>query len=73
LDHQGKLIKSFYAYGVHFTGGVDLTVTEQYLITAPGQGGGPHIRYFDFNGNLIKQFFAYDADNTAGIAVESLR
>ncbi|MFH1667664.1 MAG: S8 family peptidase [Candidatus Komeilibacteria bacterium] len=73
LDKQGQEENSFYAYGVHFTGGVDLTVNGQYLITAPGQGGGPHIRYFDFEGNLIKQFFAYDASNNQGVTITSFK
>lgn len=73
LNKQGQIEDSFYAYDVHFLGGVDIAITDQYIITSPGQGGGPHIRYFDFEGNLINQFFAYDAANTTGVTVESFR
>ncbi|MCS6849606.1 MAG: FG-GAP-like repeat-containing protein [Gemmataceae bacterium] len=40
-------INNFFAYGVNFTGGVYVAVGScGSVVTAPGAGGGPHIRIF---------------------------
>ncbi|QGJ68784.1 Hypothetical protein PBC10988_4460 [Planctomycetales bacterium 10988] len=42
------------------------------IITAPGAGGGPHIRVFDsVEANLIQDFYAYDTSFTGGVRVAS--
>src|SRR5262245_48975660 len=46
-------IRQFYAYDVSFRGGVHVATADMTgdgindTITAPGTGGGPHIRVFD--------------------------
>src|SRR5207302_10500334 len=40
------------------------------IVTAPGPGGGPHIRVFDgATGAVVEEFFAYDEFFTAGLYV----
>jgi hypothetical protein len=60
------LLRSFLAYDAGFRGGVrvasaDFTgdgVTD--VVTAPGPGGGPHIRVWDgATGRLVREFMAY--------------
>jgi hypothetical protein len=59
--------RSFEAYDSHFTGGVHVAMADvngdgvKDIITAPGPGGGPHIKVFDgVTGALIFSFMAYD-------------
>jgi fibronectin-binding autotransporter adhesin len=70
------LLRSFLAYDAGFHGGVrvasaDFTgdgVTD--LVTAPGPGGGPHIRVWDgATGRLVREFMAYDTAFTGGVFV----
>lgn len=74
-DINGKLLSNFLAYAENFKKEVNLNIADinsdykNEIITAAGQGGGPHIRAFDFNGNLIKQFFAYDANDRNGVCL----
>ena len=40
------------------------------IITAPGAGGGPHIRVFDgATGNVLQEFMAYDPTFTGGVFI----
>jgi protocatechuate 3,4-dioxygenase beta subunit len=64
------------AYDSSFRGGVRVAVGDVTgdgvpdIITAPGAGGGPHIKVFDgVTGALVSQFFAYDASFTGGVYV----
>ena len=66
----------FMAYEPRFTGGVyvgcgdiDLTNPGDEIITAPGAGGGPHVRVFDRDGGLRGDFMAYDPGFTGGVRV----
>jgi len=68
----------FLAYDGLFTGGVrtsigDVTGDGQPdIVTAPGAGGGPHIKVFDgVSGLLVISFFAYDSSFTGGVYVAS--
>jgi hypothetical protein len=71
---------AFYAYDPNFHGGVRVALGDVTgdgiadIITAPGPGGGPHVRVFD--GRIgtpltgpLGGFFAYDADFTGGLFV----
>ncbi len=70
VEHYG-----FFAYP-GFTGGVRLATGDVTgdgvidIITAPGPGGGPHIRVFDGrNGTPFRDFFAYLPNVTTGIFI----
>jgi hypothetical protein len=67
---------SFFAYNPGFTGGVrvaqgDINGDGQPdIITAPGAGGGPHVRAFDGKtGAVLLNFFAFDGSVTTGLTV----
>ncbi|MFN4260382.1 MAG: S8 family serine peptidase [Gemmataceae bacterium] len=71
----GALIGSFFAYNPAFTGGVRVAVGDvtgdgqPEIITAPGPGGGPHIRIFTPTGQPLGGFFAYSPSFTGGVYV----
>jgi len=72
----GTVRSSFLAYGGGFRGGVRVAVADfngdgtQDIVTAPGAGGGPHIRVFDgLSGFTLYEFFAYDARFAGGVYV----
>ncbi len=76
FDLDGKPLKSWYAYADTFRGGVDVAVGDvsgdstDEVVTAPGPGGGPHIKIFKANGTeLLKEFFAYDPNFHGGVNV----
>ena len=52
-DGGGTLLRSFLAYDAGFRGGVRVVTTDMNrdgvadIITAPGPGGGPHVKLFD--------------------------
>jgi len=75
ISQTGVVRQEFLAYNENFTGGVNLTTADidddgiNEIITAAGQGGGPHIRVFNRQGELLKQFFAYESSFTGGVNV----
>jgi len=77
FDHDGKLINSFFAYGVNFKGGVSVATGDldndgsEEIITGPGPGGGPQVRIFDKNGKakFNPGFFAYASTFRNGVSV----
>ncbi len=75
FDHNGNLIHQFFAYDPAFRGGVSVAVGDvdgdgfDDIVTAPGQGGGPHIKVFDQFGVLKKHFFAYHTSFRGGLSV----
>ncbi|MFL5330881.1 MAG: alkaline phosphatase family protein [Gemmataceae bacterium] len=76
---DGILRSSFFAYDPKFAGGVRVATGDVNndgapdIITAPGAGGGPHIRIFsgaDPTGHtLLGEFFAYGASFGGGVFV----
>ncbi|MDD4902554.1 MAG: S8 family serine peptidase [Patescibacteria group bacterium] len=77
---KGIVKSQFLAYDKNFHGGVNVTVADLYggaanhqeeIVTAPGKGGGPHIRIFDGKGKLQGQFFAYDRSWHGGVNIAS--
>ncbi|MEI6529074.1 MAG: putative glycoside hydrolase [Candidatus Falkowbacteria bacterium] len=74
---KGILINSFLAYDIKFKGGVSVAVGDTNgddqidIITAPGAGGGPHIRIFNSRGEVLSNFFAYDQSYHGGIKVSA--
>ena len=72
---DGKQISKIMAYAQTFRGGVRVAAGDVdgdgkvEIITAPGPGGGPHIRVFDMKGNLKWQFFAYAQTFRGGVSL----
>lgn len=78
-----NLVDEFFAYSAGFTGGVRVAMGNtdntggEELVTAPGAGGGPHVKvYTDSDADravsdqaTIEEFFAYDAGFGAGVYV----
>ncbi len=73
---DGEVQGQFFAYDKNFRGGVHVAIADldggisgnkSEIITAPGQSGGPHIRFFDNRGKVIGQFFAYDSKFRGGV------
>ena len=69
-------IRSFFAYGPTFTGGVRVAAGDVNgdgiadIVTGAGPGAGPHIKVFDGRTNSeIRSFFAYDPAFRGGIYV----
>lgn len=66
FDIAGKNIGQFLAFDKTFKGGATIAVGDvnndgmDEIIAAAGQGGGPHIKIFNFKGELLGQFFAFD-------------
>src|SRR5436309_16135629 len=69
-------MRSFLAYDAAFRGGVRVAVADITrdgildLVTAPGPGGGPHVKVFDgVTGAVVRQFMAYDPAFHGGVFV----
>ncbi|QGJ69306.1 Hypothetical protein PBC10988_9790 [Planctomycetales bacterium 10988] len=82
LDEEGVEVHSFFAYDPSFTGGVRVATGDVNgdgildFITAPGAGGGPHVKVFDGSTfELIEgplgEFYAFDPMFTGGVFVAS--
>lgn len=75
FSQNGALKNSFLAYDKNFKGGVSVAIGDinndghNEIITAPGAGGGPHIRIFNSQRKAIGSFFAYDKSYHGGVRV----
>lgn len=75
FTQNGSLKNSFSAYDKNFQGGINIAVGDvnsdgqNEIITAPGAGGGPHIRIFNSQGKVIGSFFAYDQSYHGGVKI----
>jgi hypothetical protein len=74
----GTLIREFMAYDPNFHGGVDVAgvaadsgKTNGLVVTAPGSGGGPHVKTFTFQGQEKASFMAYDPNFHGGLRVSA--
>ncbi|QGJ70726.1 Hypothetical protein PBC10988_24240 [Planctomycetales bacterium 10988] len=80
---DGSLINEFYAYAPHVTTGVRVAagdVTGDHraeIITAPGAGGGPHVRVFDGASSVgipiagpATDFYAYAPNVLTGLYLD---
>ncbi len=72
---KGTLKNSFLAYDKKFKGGVNVATGDVNadgkieIISAPGAGGGPHIRIFNNRGEVLSNFFAFDQSYHGGVKV----
>ena len=72
---KGVLKKNWLAYDKNFKGGVSVAIGDvngdgqNEIISAPGLGGGPQIRIFNYQGEALKSFFTYDQSYHGGIRV----
>lgn len=75
FTESGDMVGEWPAYQKYFRGGVSVAVGDvngdgvMEIVTAPGQGGGPHVRIFDRSGNLLNQFFAYASGFRGGVSL----
>ncbi len=79
--HGKRIIPAVLAYPKSFLGGVRVAVGDfdhngtMDIATAPGPGGGPHVRLF--NGKMEEEpgmdFFAYDASMEEGVTLAAVR
>src|SRR5207244_7834125 len=73
-NYDGSVWYSFFAYASNFGGGVRVATGDvtgdgiEDVITAPGAGGGPHVKVFDgATGKLIREFMAYAPNFSGGV------
>src|SRR6266542_3797348 len=72
----GVELRSFFAFGVEFTGGVRVAAGDVNgdgfadIVTGAGPGGGPHVKVFDgHTGAEIRSFLAFTPAFTGGVFV----
>jgi hypothetical protein len=76
---DGTVFKEFFAYDSRFHGGIYIASADvnndgkAEIITAPGAGGGPHVRVLNSDGTSVKEFMAYDANFHGGIDVAAFQ
>ncbi len=73
----GALLRKWFAYDPNFPGGVHVAAGSASgvasgpgsIATAPGFGGGPHVRLFSATGDVQKEWMAYSPGFTGGVNV----
>ncbi len=74
----GDWLRAFMVYDTKFRGGVNLAIFDadgdgqNDIVTAPGTGGGPHVRFFDGFGKLKQSFIGFDPKFTGGVIVSGV-
>ncbi|MFD1612761.1 PEPxxWA-CTERM sorting domain-containing protein [Sphingomonas tabacisoli] len=71
---SGAELRSFFAFGPSFTGGVSVSAGtwagENAIFVGAGAGGGPHVKAFRMSDlTELASFFAFDAGFTGGVNV----
>jgi hypothetical protein len=80
FNPDGSLRFDFMAYETSFRGGVRVATADvnvdgvDDIVTAPGPGGGPHVKVFDGRtGGLIQEWMAYDPSFFGGVSIAAWR
>lgn len=74
---DGSFVNQFYAYDENMHAGINISAGDvdgdgrAEIITAPQEGGGPHVRVFDGSGQIdgTVGFYAYDENYHGGVNV----
>ncbi|HDQ23041.1 MAG TPA: hypothetical protein ENN28_03665 [Candidatus Uhrbacteria bacterium] len=75
FNYKGEFQFEFLAYAENFRKGLKVVAADLFndgfpeIITAPNEGGGPHIRIFDAKGQNLFSFFAFNKDLRGGANV----
>jgi hypothetical protein len=76
---KGVMKGEFFAYGAGFNGGVNVAIVSGnggdlgYILTAPIQNGGPHVRAFRGDSTPLNiNFFAYNPAMTNGVTIAAV-
>ncbi|MFC1788021.1 hypothetical protein ACFLZY_02270, partial [Patescibacteria group bacterium] len=73
FSNQGQLIREFFAYAQTYDRGVFVAMGDldgdgdKEIVTGTDNGGGPHVRTFDYTGRVLSSFFAYDEMFRGGV------
>jgi hypothetical protein len=80
FNPDGSLRFDFMAYDASFRGGVRVATADvnvdgvDDIVTAPGPGGGPHVKVIDGRtGGLIQEWMAYDLSFFGGVSIAAWR
>ncbi len=74
---SGQFLSSFYAYTSKFRGGVDvagvsaMNGTPGWIVTSPGNGGGPDVRVYNQFGTLRSSSYAGESSFRGGLHVST--
>lgn len=75
-DLQNNLLKTFYPYEEKYNYRINIAIgniqgdEKLEIVTGTQQGGGPHVRIFNYQGNLIHTgWFAYNKNFRGGVNV----
>ena len=77
FDTSGKLLKELMVYSSKFTGGIDVSAFAPSgsfvggFVTAPGAGGGPHVKVYNYDLKVIGEFMAFPASFSGGVRIDS--
>lgn len=72
-DYRGTIRRRFQVYYPSFKGDVKVTTADinqdgtKEIISFPGPGGGPHIKFFTHLGDFQQSFYAYSPQFTGGV------
>lgn len=75
FDKFGTKKSEFYAYPTAIKGGINVAVGDidgnkkKDILTAPGAGGGPQVRIFNWQGWVLNQFFVFDKNFRGGVTL----
>lgn len=72
-DYKGAVRREWLMYSRSFRGDVKAVTADinadgiKEIISYPGPGGGPHLRFFNHLGNLQNSFYAYSSEFDGGV------
>jgi hypothetical protein len=76
MNSSGAAIRDFFAYDPALRGGLHIAAGDidgdgrAEIVTAPGEGGRPHIRTWDLNGRELSGFFANTNEGNYGTPIQ---